>query len=440
MKGYKKLNEQQILKKQFFKYMRYNIIMLLVIFVLFGFFIAFLVSRLTYTSVNVALNNAVNEIKNVVSRVEVDDKFLMEDFPNDDVRNYDIINSINNPNMICIIRDADGKITDVSGFNNNYEGYEDEIEFNEKLIDQTYEVVVGNEYYYKAITLDLSEISPNEEGYIQLLINIDTEKELVYVYNKVIILSVLFGIVISVIASILMSRKTLLPLYDMLKKQNEFVQNVSHELRTPLTIIQAKQELLLRDPEAKIIDKIEDINLTLNETKRLSKITKDLMLLARADSKQMVLQKEEIEIDEFIKNIGKTYEELFEVDNKKLVLNLNYNKMVLVDTNKIYQVIVILLDNALKYTEKGDSVEIATYLKDNKCVIEVKDTGIGISDEAINHIFERFYREDKARSRETGGSGLGLSIADMIVTSHGGTIRASHNGDKGTIFTIRLPR
>ena len=101
---------------------------------------------------------------------------------------------------------------------------------------------------------------------------------------------------------------------------------------------------------------------------------------------------------------------------------------------------VILLDNAMKYTEEGDSIEIATFIKDNKCVIEVKDTGIGISDESIKHIFERFYREDKARSRETGGSGLGLSIADMIVTSHGGTIRASHNGDKGTIFTIRLPR
>ena len=416
--------------------------MLLIIFVLFGLFIAFLVNRLTYTSVNIELKNAVSEVKNTLTKnsgIEIDDKFLTSEFVNDDLRNYDIIKNINNPNVVCIIRDAEGNISEVSGFN-IYEGYSGEIDFNKSLINQIYEVVVDDEYYYRGITLDLSEIYPTEEGYIQLLINVDTEKELVYMYNKVVFFSFLFGVIVSIIGSILMSRKTLLPLYDMLKKQNEFVQNVSHELRTPLTIIQAKQELLLQDPEAKIVDKIEDISLTLNETKRLSKLTKDLMLLARADSKQMVLQKEEVEIDEFIKNIGKTYEELFSVEEKKFLLNLNYNKMVSIDTNKMYQVIVILLDNALKYTEKGDSVEIATYLKDNKCIIEVKDTGIGISDEAIAHIFERFYREDKARSRETGGSGLGLSIADMIVTSHGGTIKASHNGEKGTIFTIRLPR
>ncbi|MCI8308869.1 MAG: cell wall metabolism sensor histidine kinase WalK [Clostridia bacterium] len=94
----------------------------------------------------------------------------------------------------------------------------------------------------------------------------------------------------------------------------------------------------------------------------------------------------------------------------------------------------------LNIQKAGDSIEINTYQKDGKCVIEVKDTGIGISDEAISHVFERFYREDKARSRETGGSGLGLSIADMIISAHSGTIKASHNGNKGTVFTIKLPR
>ena len=90
--------------------------------------------------------------------------------------------------------------------------------------------------------------------------------------------------------------------------------------------------------------------------------------------------------------------------------------------------------------KSGDEITIKTYQKDNKCVIEVIDTGVGISDEAIKHVFERFYRADNARSRETGGSGLGLSIADMIISKHGGTIKASHNGNNGTIFTIRLPR
>ena len=101
---------------------------------------------------------------------------------------------------------------------------------------------------------------------------------------------------------------------------------------------------------------------------------------------------------------------------------------------------IILLDNALKYTEEENEITVKTSLKENKCVIEVIDTGIGVSDEGLERIFERFYREDKARSRETGGSGLGLSIADFIVTEHGGSIKASHNAPKGTIFTIKLPR
>ena len=220
----------------------------------------------------------------------------------------------------------------------------------------------------------------------------------------------------------------------------EFVQNVSHELRTPLTIIQAKQELLLQEPNSKILDKSEDIVLTLNETKRLSKMVKDLLQLSRADNKKMNLQKESINIDDYIKEIVSPYMEVAEFEEKSIILNLNYKADVKVDTNKIYQLMIILLDNAIKYTETNDKIEICTYQKDNKCVIEVKDTGIGVSEEGLKRIFERFYREDAARNRETGGSGLGLSIANMIVSAHNGTIKVSHNNPKGTVFTIRLPK
>ena len=99
---------------------------------------------------------------------------------------------------------------------------------------------------------------------------------------------------------------------------------------------------------------------------------------------------------------------------------------------------VILMDNALKYTEEGDSITISTRNKDDKFFIEVKDTGIGISDEGIKHAFERFYREDKARTREKGGSGLGLSIAQTIVKQHGGSIKIEHNNPKGTIIIVRF--
>ena len=140
-----------------------------------------------------------------------------------------------------------------------------------------------------------------------------------------------------------------------------------------------------------------------------------------------------------MKEIILPYKEIAQMQEKEIILDLNYKVDINIDASKIYQLMIILLDNAIKYTEAKDKIEIKTYLKDNRCNIEVKDTGIGISDEGLKRIFERFYREDRARNRETGGIGLGLSIANVIVTAHNGTIKASHNEPKGTIFTIKLP-
>ena len=112
------------------------------------------------------------------------------------------------------------------------------------------------------------------------------------------------------------------------EKQTEFVQNASHELRTPLTIIQAKQQLLLKEPESKIIDKSEVISLTINETRRLTKLVKELMILATADNKKIKIEKQSTDINELIKEIVKPYVELATIQNKKLKLELEYNKKI----------------------------------------------------------------------------------------------------------------
>ena len=251
-------------------------------------------------------------------------------------------------------------------------------------------------------------------------------------YFRILSTGIVVTVILSLIASYVLSKRTIKPILESWKKQTEFVQNASHELRTPLTIIQAKQELLLQEPNSKIIDKSEDITLVLNETKRLTKLTRDLMTLANADSKETVLTKEVIDIDGMIKEVTAPYVEFAELEEKKIELELNFGKEIKIDRSRIHQLLIILL--------KGDKIQICTSTKDNKFVLEVRDTGIGISDEAINHIFDRFYREDKARSRKTGGSGLGLSIANLIVTLHGGTIKAMHNKPKGTIFMVKLPK
>ena len=163
------------------------------------------------------------------------------------------------------------------------------------------------------------------------------------------------------------------------------------------------------------------------------------MELASNDSKEQKLNKEKFSLDNEIKSMINLYKEVAKTENKTLKLNLEYKEEIFADANKIKELLVILLDNSIKYTEPKDEIEVKTYKKDNKCFIEVIDTGIGISKESIDHIFERFYREDKSRTRSKGGMGLGLSIAYNIVELHKGTIKVDKTRQKGTRIIVRLP-
>lgn len=436
--------EKEELKIKLYNHIIYNVIAFLSIFIVFGLVVFGMVKTNVYSGVNNELYESRRKILDL-ENIEVDFSFngkmfrgpIKDVFQQENINVYNITSKIVNPNIIVVVRDLEGTI--INEDLGRLSEYSDEISFDSKNLDQIYEITIDKKYPYRGINFIVDETEGNEEQYVQLLINIATEKNLVNAYFKIIASAVVIGCVLSIFASYVLSKKTLKPLTENLIKQTEFVQNVSHELRTPLTIIQAKQELLLQEPNAKIIDKSEDIVLTLNETKRLSKLVKDLLTLSRADSNKMTLQKENINIDDYIKEIITPYSEIAEMEEKEIILNLNYKMDINIDASKIYQLMIILLDNAIKYTEASDKIEIHTYSKDNKCVIEVKDTGIGISDEGLIRIFERFYREDRARNRETGGIGLGLSIANVIVSSHGGNIKASHNIPKGTIFTIKLP-
>lgn len=443
------MEEKSEVKLNLIKHIAYNLVAFASIFIIFGVIIFFLVRSIAYSNINKALYDSKDQL------LELDDERISviidsRDFKEFDksgmienaIKNYQdtiITKRILNPNIIVILRDMNEEIVNSNDSIRIYE-YIDEIDFNKNNLNKTYELKIGNNYSYRGLNFIFKGSGLFEDRYVQLLINVDSEKAIVSNYFQIISSSIVIGIVFSFFASIILSKKTLKPLEENLIKQMEFVQNVSHELRTPLTIIQAKQELLLQEPNAKIIDKSEDISLTLTETKRLTKLVKDLLILSRADSNKFILQKENINIDDYITGIINPYKEIAEMQGKNIELDLNYKLDIDVDTNKIYQLIIILLDNAIKYTEENDLIKIKTYMKDNKCIIEVLDTGIGVSDDGLKRIFERFYREDSARSRETGGSGLGLSIANYIVTAHGGTIKASHNNPKGTIFTVKLPR
>lgn len=311
------------------------------------------------------------------------------------------------PRSIYIIRDMEGHIINQSSLGRLYDDYLDFIKFDKNNLNTIYSLIVNNEYYYRGITTLAYNTKTNEKVYIQLLTNVDGEILTLQNLKTRLFGTSLIIITSSMLISYFLSKKTLKSIIENYKRQTEFVQNAAHELRTPLTIIQAKQQLLLQEPESKIIDKSEDINLTINETRRLGKLVKELMLLATADSNKLKLNKEPINIDKLIKEITVPYVEYANLQKKNLTMELNSNKVINVDPNKISQLLVILLDNAIKYTAEGEEIKVSTLpSKESKCTIIVSDTGIGVGDEQKKHIFERFYRADKARSRETGGTGL----------------------------------
>ena len=441
------MKEEKKLKELLIKHMKVSIITFSIILTLFGVFIFLIISKSTYNSLDSELKQAskifeFSEFKDYNLYMNEKDFKQYNDF-------YKIMSSITdsllsqkiiNPKIICIIRDNNLEVVNGNDLGKIYNTYFESIEFDKGNLEKVYSLKIQDKYNYRAINIKLDSLNKQQVRYIQLLTSSDSETNLLKNYFIIILYSVLFGILLSIIASYILSKSTLKPIQEVIEKQTEFVANVSHELRTPLTIIQAKQELLLKEPNSKIIDKTEEIVLSLEETKRLGKMTKDLMLLARADSKQMELDKEEVNIDEFITNFLTPYEDIIKAQNKEIKLDLKYEKYIDIDKSKIYQVLVILLDNAIKYTEENDIITIRTYLKENKFCIEVQDTGIGISKEGLKYVFDRFYREDKARNRKTGGSGLGLSIAHTIITAHKGSITVSNNNPKGTIFTIKIPR
>jgi two-component system OmpR family sensor kinase len=214
--------------------------------------------------------------------------------------------------------------------------------------------------------------------------------------------------------------------------QRRFVADVSHELRTPLTTIQGNLDLIKRfgnDPVS-----LEAMD---SEVKRMTRLVGDLLLLAQADSGRQLLVETRIELASLVLEVFKQAQVLAE----EVELRLGQIEPVNVqgDPDRLKQLILNLLTNAIKYTPPGGEVTLEVTQQDGYAFIRVKDTGIGIPKEDIEHIFDRFYRVDKARSRQLGGTGLGLSIARWIAEAHRGKIWAESEVGKGSTFIVQLP-
>ncbi|WP_245830929.1 sensor histidine kinase [Sediminibacillus massiliensis] len=253
-------------------------------------------------------------------------------------------------------------------------------------------------------------------------------------------LAVLF-IGVAIWLSNLMSKKALVPVETAYNQQREFVANASHELRTPLSVIFSSLEALEMEKREEDAFTTKIQKGMKSEVKRMTKLINDLLTLAHLDSDQekQSLNREWFDFAEVSDQASLSFRNL--ASEKKVYLHFQAADPSLVygDKDKLTQLLYILVDNAIKYTNNGGEVTVDIHTGEKQLTIKVFDTGVGITEEDKLRIFDRFYRVDKARTRKEGGYGLGLSIAEWIVTAHGGTIKVESETGIGSVFEVNIP-
>lgn len=312
----------------------------------------------------------------------------------------------------------------------------------------------------------------DQDVYLQVFANISWEKALLTSLLSALLIIAITGGIIAIFMGCLLVAKVMIPVDNAWRQQQEFVANASHELRTPIAIIQATLETLQDDlndywkaqeektllaPEKEITAKIDSeqetqdlqedfgaketnywLNSALKECKRMSQLVNDMLFLAKADAGQDINLKTAINLSAVVEDTVLQMEPLFKDANINLTWDITEDVHCLGDSSRLKQVLIILLDNAIKYTPgKGDTF-VSLKTKGDKIILQVKDSGIGIAKEDQKHLFQRFYRVDKARSRSQGGTGLGLSIAQWIAKTHNGRITVDSEPGKGTSFFVEL--
>lgn len=323
-----------------------------------------------------------------------------------------------NSRLLFVVRDSSGAVLNAISLYTVFPEYVTQLPLNSDAQAKPYSLACDG-HFMRGVTITF----PRDNGdvsYVQVLANVDSEMAILESVTNTLIGGFLVALIIAAALSYVLARRALKPVLRSWVKQTEFIQNASHELRTPLTIIKTTQELLLDKPNDKVIDHFENIAATIEEVDRLSHLSADLLFLTKFDSGAHTLNKTKIELDGALRFMAHLYRETVELQDKVFQFSAASNCSIMADEKKIRQLIAIVLDNALKYTHEGDRIQMNSFREGHDAVIEVKDTGIGISKEDAKRAFERFYRADKARSE--GGSGLGLAIAFSIVKAHGGKI------------------
>src|SRR5205807_6910536 len=297
-------------------------------------------------------------------------------------------------------------------------------------------VTVGSDLYMVHTSAVLNPKSKKVVGVMQVAQPVSWVGDALSGLVRQLVLASAIAIMLGALASLLMATRSLRPISKAFQRQREFVADASHELRTPLTLIRTNVEAWLR--------RVNGANRTyarniVEEVEQLNRIVGDLTTLALADARQLRIDRQPLELNDVVRDLMTQTEPLAEERGVQLRPDLNGGVRVEGDAARVRQLLLILIDNALTHTPSGGEVSVGVIRRNGRARVTIADNGEGIPPADLPHIFERFYRADKARNRENGGSGLGLAIAKWIVDAHKGDIQVISNEGKGTEVAVSLP-
>jgi len=294
---------------------------------------------------------------------------------------------------------------------------------------------------YHQISLELHTADRQTWGYLQV------GRTLKDVDNRLAALKTAFfiGLPITVIlvggSSWWLAGLAMRPIYHSYQQMQRFTADAAHELRTPLTAILATVDSGLRLPVLAEAEARETLKTVERQASRFVDLVKDLLLLARLEQHTFVNQLQSVCLNDLISDLVEEFSALAEANQIQLQSSIHVTRplRILADEDQIYRLVTNLIVNAIQYTPPDGMITLSLDKADHQAVIQVQDTGIGITPADQKHIFDRFYRVNRDRSRQTGGSGLGLAIASAIAQAHRGSLSVQSELGKGSTFTIRLP-
>ena len=317
----------------------------------------------------------------------------------------------------------------------------DKITFNKKDLNHIRQFHIQNSFgqdeIYRVLLTEINfeSVSTNIK-YAAVLINTSQLEQISQNHEQLIVVVMASFWILSLLASLYLARVSVKPLLESMQKQQNFVENASHELRTPLAVLQNRLETLFRKPEATIMESSESIASSLEEVRNMRLLTTNLLNLARRDDG---IKPDLGEVQpEFFNTIFTNYEMIATENHKVFHFENRIKRTIITDKLLLKQLMTILFDNAVKYTEEDGEIDFVITATDRNLYLTVSDDGIGISQADKKKIFDRFYRVDKARTRQKGGFGLGLSLAKQIVDALKGSISVKDNKPNGTIFEVKI--